>query len=158
MMRLTIIIMGLLAGLTSCHNNKDQKKEVTQNPKETTVISDQNKADAVEGYIMTESGLQYKILRDASGPKPGPTSKVKVNYEGKLLDGTIFDSSYERGEPSSFGLNEVIPGWTEGLQLMSVGSMYELIIPAELAYGKRELPGIPANSTLIFKVELLKIL
>ncbi|HBG70918.1 MAG: hypothetical protein A2W93_08665 [Bacteroidetes bacterium GWF2_43_63] len=109
-----------------------------------------------EGVMQTASGLQYKILRDATGPKPLATNTVKVNYEGRLIDGTIFDSSYERKEPIEFGLGQVIKGWTEGLQLMSVGSMYELTIPSDLGYGDRAMQSIPAGSTLVFKVELLE--
>lgn len=108
-----------------------------------------------EGVKQTESGLQYKVLREGSGEKPVATSTVKVHYEGRLIDGKIFDSSYERGEPIEFGLNQVIKGWTEGLQLMNVGSMYELVIPCDLGYGERAMQAIPAGSTLIFKVELL---
>lgn len=110
-----------------------------------------------EGVITTASGLQYKVMREGSGAKPTAANTVEVNYEGRLLDGTIFDSSYDRGESISFRLDQVIKGWTEGLQLMSVGSMYELYIPSELGYGDRSIPGIPAGSTLIFKVELLGI-
>jgi FKBP-type peptidyl-prolyl cis-trans isomerase FklB len=110
-----------------------------------------------EGVITTASGLQYKVMREGSGAKPTAANTVEVNYEGRLLDGSIFDSSYDRGESISFRLDQVIKGWTEGLQLMSVGSMYELYIPSELGYGDRSIPGIPAGSTLIFKVELLGI-
>ncbi|MBN2727908.1 MAG: FKBP-type peptidyl-prolyl cis-trans isomerase [Bacteroidales bacterium] len=110
-----------------------------------------------EGVITTASGLQYKVMREGSGAKPTAANTVEVNYEGRLLDGTIFDSSYDRGESISFRLDQVIKGWTEGLQLMNVGSMYELYIPSELGYGDRSIPGIPAGSTLIFKVELLGI-
>jgi len=110
-----------------------------------------------DGVMTTASGLQYKVLREGTGAKPGPMSTVEVNYEGRLIDGTIFDSSYKNGKSISFPLNGVIKGWTEGLQLMNVGSMYELYIPSELGYGDRSIPGIPAGSTLIFKVELLGI-
>lgn len=103
------------------------------------------------------SGLQYKIIKQGDGSKPGPEDEVTVHYEGRLLDGTIFDSSYERGEPISFSLNGVIKGWTEGLQLMNTGSTYELFIPSELAYGERGVGQIPGGAMLIFKVELISI-
>ena len=106
----------------------------------------------------TESGLMYKVIREGKGPKPTTADKVKVHYEGKLINDTIFDSSYQRGEPIVFGVTQVIPGWTEALQLMSVGSEYELYIPYDLAYGERGAgASIPPFSTLIFKVELLGI-
>lgn len=107
----------------------------------------------------TESGLQYKVLVEGKGPKPLATDKVKVHYVGTLYDGTIFDSSRQRGEPAVFPLNQVIKGWTEGLQLMSVGSKYKFWIPAELAYGDRQVGQVPksAGSMLIFEVELLEI-
>jgi len=108
-------------------------------------------------YTKTETGLEYKVIRMGDGEKPEATDEVEVHYEGKLEDGTIFDSSYARNEKISFGLNQVISGWTEGLQLMPVGSEFEFKIPANLAYGEQALPGIPAGSTLIFKVELFGI-
>ena len=111
------------------------------------------------GVTVTASGLQYKVIRDGEGNPPGPHSRVKCNYEGRLIDGQVFDSSYKRGTPAVFGLDQVIPGWTEGLQLMKVGSKYEFYIPADLAYGEVGVPGvIPGNSTLIFTVELLGVL
>jgi FKBP-type peptidyl-prolyl cis-trans isomerase len=111
---------------------------------------------AKEGVQVTGNGLQYKVLTEGKGAKPGPTDKVTVHYEGRLIDGTIFDSSYERGEPIEFGLNQVIPGWTQGLQLMNAGAKYQLYIPAQLGYGERgSPPNIGANETLVFDVELL---
>jgi FKBP-type peptidyl-prolyl cis-trans isomerase FkpA len=107
--------------------------------------------------ITTASGLQYEVITRGEGPMPADSSTVEVHYEGTLLDGTVFDSSYERGESISFPLNRVIAGWTEGVQLMSVGSTYRFYIPSELAYGPRAAGPIPANSVLIFKIELLGI-
>jgi FKBP-type peptidyl-prolyl cis-trans isomerase len=101
--------------------------------------------------------FQYKVIKEGKGPKPKPTDTVKVHYRGTLIDGTEFDSSYKRGEPVEFPLDQVIKGWTEGLQLMNVGSKYILYLPADLAYGEPGNRGIPPNSTLIFEVELLDI-
>ncbi len=111
-----------------------------------------------EGVTALPSGLQYEILKDAEGPKPTAFNTVTCHYHGTLIDGTVFDSSVQRGKPASFPLNMVIKGWTEGLQLMSVGSKYRFFIPANLAYGERQVSAqIGANSTLIFDVELLGI-
>ena len=105
---------------------------------------------------VTASGLQYKVIRAGEGPNPGATDMVTVHYRGKLIDGTTFDASYDRGEPVEFGLNQVIPGWTEGLQLMNAGSKYEFYIPSELAYGDQGAGEvIPAGAVLVFEVELL---
>jgi FKBP-type peptidyl-prolyl cis-trans isomerase FkpA len=110
-----------------------------------------------ENVLTTESGLQYEVVTLGDGPMPTETSSVSVFYEGTLIDGTVFDSSYDTGDTVSFPLNGVIPGWTEGLQLMPVGSTYMFYIPSNLAYGSRATGPIPANSTLIFKVELLEV-
>jgi FKBP-type peptidyl-prolyl cis-trans isomerase FkpA len=112
-----------------------------------------------KGVFTTPSGLQYMVLRQGSGQRPGPHDRVRVNYRGTLLDGTEFDSSYAKGAPVEFGLDQVIPGWTEGLGLMPVGSKYKLWIPANLAYGEQGTPGGPVgpNATLLFDVELLAI-
>jgi len=110
-----------------------------------------------EGVITTASGLQYEVITMGKGPKPSATDQVKVHYHGTLIDGTVFDSSVERGEPITFGLNQVIAGWTEGVQLMPVGSKFRFFIPQQLGYGAREAGSIPAYSTLIFEVELLGI-
>lgn len=109
-----------------------------------------------EGVKTTASGLQYKVIKDGSGPQPKDTDTVTVNYRGTLIDGTEFDSSYKRGQPATFPLNGVIKGWTEGLQLMKVGSKYQFFIPPNLAYGERQMgPDIGPDSTLLFEVELL---
>jgi FKBP-type peptidyl-prolyl cis-trans isomerase len=111
-----------------------------------------------EGIVTTDSGLQYKVLKQGDGPKPLATDKVTVHYRGALLDGTEFDSSYKRGQPASFQVGGVIRGWTEALQLMNVGSKYQLFIPSDLAYGQRGAgQRIGPNSMLIFDVELLSI-
>jgi FKBP-type peptidyl-prolyl cis-trans isomerase len=111
-----------------------------------------------EGVTTTASGLQYKVIKAGTGAKPKATDTVNVHYKGTFLDGKTFDSSYDRGQPISFPLNGVIAGWTEGVQLMPVGSTYEFYIPSNLAYGERGAGGaIPPNSTLIFVVELLGI-
>ena len=111
-----------------------------------------------EGVVSLPSGLQYNVIETGEGDKPGPSDVVKVHYEGRLIDGTVFDSSIERGVPAEFPVNRVIAGWTEALQLMTVGSQWELYIPADLAYGAQGAGGvIGPNATLIFKVELLDI-
>ena len=110
------------------------------------------------GVKTTASGLQYKVMTTGKGAKPSADGKVTVHYEGKLLDGKVFDSSFKRNQPATFGVKQVIPGWTEALQLMPEGSTYELYIPSDLAYGPNGAPrgGIGPNEVLIFKVELIK--
>lgn len=139
----------------------DKQKQMVEELQ--TMASDNKEAGAKflaenkskDGIKTTASGLQYKVVTEGSGGKPSKTDIVKVDYEGKLLDGTVFDSSYKRGKPVEFPLNQVIPGWTEGVQLMTKGSKYEFYIPSDLAYGENGAPGIQPNSTLIFTVELL---
>ena len=111
-----------------------------------------------QDVVTLPSGLQYLILKNGDGEKPGPTTMVTVHYEGSLVNGKIFDSSYKRGKPATFGVHQVIAGWTEALQLMPVGSKWKLFIPSSLGYGARGAGGsIPPHATLIFEVELLDI-
>jgi FKBP-type peptidyl-prolyl cis-trans isomerase len=135
--------------------------------KQNAVLFSENKAAGIafleenkkkEGVKVTQSGLQYQVLKEGKGAKPSATDKVKVHYEGTLIDGTIFDSSIKRGKPAEFSLNAVIAGWTEGLQLMNKGAKYRFYIPYELAYGAQDRAVIKPFSTLIFDVELLDIL
>ncbi|HPD78325.1 MAG TPA: FKBP-type peptidyl-prolyl cis-trans isomerase [Spirochaetota bacterium] len=130
-------------------------KTAEENKAKGEAFLSQNKAK--EGVHTTASGLQYRVLREGTGPKPKATDVVTVHYTGRLIDGTEFDSSYKRNEPAKFQLDSVIKGWTEGLQLMPTGSKYELVIPAELGYGPMGNQAIPGNSVLIFEVELLGI-
>ena len=131
-----------------------QKAMATKNQADGEKYLAENKKK--EGVKTTASGLQYKAIKEGTGPQPKGTDTVTVNYRGTLIDGTEFDSSYKRGEPATFPLNGVIKGWTEGLQLMKKGSKYQFVIPANLGYGDRAVgPDIPPNSTLVFEVELL---
>ena len=137
---------------------RDKAKEAgNTNLKAANEFLEKNKAENADVKV-TPTRLQYKVIREGEGESPGKTDKVKVHYAGQLIDGSEFDSSIKRGEPSSFGLNQVIKGWTEGLQLMKVGSKFEFYIHPKLGYGSRSKPNIPANSLLIFEVELLEIL
>lgn len=158
----------LLTGMASCTGNSSSSSDTAeqttldygQQIKDNKTIGrefmEQNaKNDSV---VQTQSGLQYMVLKEGTGAKPGPTDEVTVHYTGRLLDGTVFDSSVGRGEPATFPLDKVIPGWTEGLQLMSEGSKYRLFIPSELAYGSQGSGDkILPNATLIFDVELIKV-
>ena len=112
-----------------------------------------------EGVVTTKSGLQYEVLTEGNGKSPKATDTVRCHYEGQLLDGTVFDSSYKRNQPADFGLNQVIAGWTEGVQLMKEGAKYRFYIPYNLAYGEQGADGsIPPYATLVFDVELVKVL
>jgi FKBP-type peptidyl-prolyl cis-trans isomerase len=127
-----------------------------KNAKEGAEFLARNKTE--KGVVVTASGLQYIIMKEGAGPKPKPTDMVSVNYRGTLIDGKEFDSSYKHGQPATFGVTGVIPGWTEALQLMNVGTKAKLFIPSNLAYGQRSpSPDIGPNSTLIFEIELLEI-
>lgn len=133
-----------------------QNREAQENKEAGEKFLAENKTK--QGVMTTESGLQYRVITEGTGAKPTETDKVKVHYTGTLLDGTKFDSSLDRGEPAEFGVNQVIKGWTEGLQIMPVGSKYIFWIPSELAYGKRGAGrDIKPNSVLKFEVELLEI-
>ena len=135
-----------------------KEKEQAQNAiAEGKVYLEQNAKRG--GVTQTKSGLQYEVLTEGTGKSPKATDTVRCHYEGRLLDGTVFDSSYKRGEPADFGLNQVIPGWTEGVQLMKEGAKFRFHIPYLLAYGKRGAGAqIPPYSTLVFDVELIKVL
>ena len=157
----------LVMGMPSCSSNTSNSEntdeavvadvpEIKSNLEIGREFLEQNaKNDSVK---VTESGLQYMVLKEGTGAKPGPTDMVTVHYTGTLIDGTVFDSSVERGEPATFPLDGVIAGWTEGLQLMSEGAKYRLFIPSELAYGSNGSGNkIQPNSALIFDVELIKV-
>lgn len=133
-----------------------QAKAMEENMKKGQEFLEENKKR--EGVVTLPSGLQYEVLKEGNGKKPGATDQVKCHYEGTLIDGTVFDSSVKRGEPATFGVNQVIKGWVEALQLMSEGSKWRLFIPQELAYGSQQVGEVIAPcSTLVFDVELIEI-
>lgn len=137
--------------------SKKQKEEAQAHIAEGKAYLDANAKR--ESVTVTKSGLQYEVLQEGTGKSPKATDTVRCHYEGRLLDGTVFDSSYNRGEPADFGLNQVIPGWTEGVQLMKEGAKFRFTIPYLLAYGEQGAgASIPPFSTLIFDVELIKVL
>ena len=157
----TALLLALCAMLPACSQQYDEHgktpNEIAAENREDGKVflaANSERPDVIE----TGSGLQYQVLRAGDGPKPTARNTVKVHYLGTLIDGTKFDSSYDRGEPAVFPLNRVISGWTEGLQLMSVGSKYRLFLPSNLAYGSKGAGDlIGPNATLIFEVELLGI-
>ena len=149
---IAIVIAVMLAFKFFSGNSEESKK--TKEEGKTFLDENKNK----DGVQTTASGLQYKFMKQGSGgAMPSASDKVEVHYHGTLLNGTVFDSSVERGATITFGLNQVIKGWTEGLQLMAEGDKVILYIPSELAYGSRSAGKIPSNATIIFEVELIKI-
>lgn len=167
------LVLGGVALLGSCSGNKSEQSE-DSNSIELTEVEEGLYTDSVAAlfrnpdlksevatdstYAETSTGLKYLVITEGTGERPTATDRVTVHYTGKLLDGTIFDSSVQRGEPATFGLNQVIKGWTEGVQLMKEGSKYVFYIPTDLAYGAQGAPGaIPAYADLVFEVELIKI-
>lgn len=135
--------------------NLEQKLEAQAREEGEKFLAENGKK---EGVRTTASGLQYVVEKEGSGDQPGPEDEVTVHYTGKLLNGQVFDSSVSRGEPATFPLNRVIPGWTEGVQLMKVGAKYTFFIPSDLAYGPQGIPNvIPPHSTLVFDVQLINV-
>ena len=156
----SMIILTLAAGLLAGCGAKNDKTAMGTNVSVQSAAGDAFLAENAkkEGVKTTASGLQYKVIKSGTGESPKLTDTVKVHYHGTLIDGTVFDSSVQRGQPVSFPVGGVIPGWVEALQLMKVGDKWQLFIPAKLAYGDQSpSPAIPPNSVLIFEVELLGI-
>lgn len=147
------LAFALTSTLTACADGSKPADPAA--PAEKAAATDNKESSKV---TTTASGLKYEVVTEGSGAKPSATDNVTVHYKGTLTDGTVFDSSYDRGEPATFPLNRVIKGWTEGLQLMTPGSKYIFTIPPELGYGAAGAGGkIPPNATLVFEVELIKI-
>lgn len=148
------LALGLCAGCSSNENKPGTAADAQAGDGAAFLAANAKK----DGVITTASGLEYKVIKSGTGESPKPDDKVKVHYHGTLIDGTVFDSSVQRGEPIVFPVGAVIPGWVEALQLMKVGDKWQLFIPAKLAYGEQSpSPAIPANSVLLFEVELLGI-
>jgi FKBP-type peptidyl-prolyl cis-trans isomerase len=146
-------MMAFQVRMMGIQRQKDSADAITQKADGEKFLADNKGKDGVK---TTASGIQYKVITEGTGPRPKATSQVTVHYRGTLLDGKPFDSSYDRGQPATFALNQVIPGWTEGVQLMNVGSKYQFWIPSDLAYGPQgSPPTIPPNATLSFEVELI---
>jgi peptidylprolyl isomerase len=155
-MKIALIIIVLACIAYYFYNNANNQKAAALNLEKGSAFLAENSKK--EGVTTTASGLQYEVLQSGSGEThPTASSTVRVHYHGTLIDGTVFDSSVERGETISFPLNRVIPGWTEGVKLMKVGDKFRFYIPSNLGYGNRSAGKIPAGSTLIFDVELFEI-
>ncbi len=172
---LSLLVFGGAGMITGCSGKSGNKtvdsdsvaaeltEEVSEVPADSMAIvfgDDARKSETATDstYAVTASGLKYMVLKEGNGKCPGPEDEVTVHYVGKLTDGTVFDSSVDRGDPATFPLNRVIPGWTEGLQLMKEGGKTVFYIPSNLAYGKQGAPGaIPPDADLIFQVELIKV-
>lgn len=148
-------IMGAWNQKMLAKKQASEKVTLDTNKAKSQSFLDKNKTK--DGVKVTPSGLQYKVIKEGTGDSPLATDEVEVHYVGKLVNGTVFDSSRDRGQPVTFPVNGVIPGWTEGLQLMRPGSIFEFYIPSDLAYGDKGAGPIPAGSALIFEVELLKV-
>ncbi|MFV1873149.1 MAG: FKBP-type peptidyl-prolyl cis-trans isomerase [Oleiphilus sp.] len=156
MLKIIVTIIIIVLAVFIVQRMQAGKKNASENHQKGLEFLSKNMTQ--EGVVTTESGLQYKVLTKGTGEEnPTANDRVKVHYHGTLIDGTVFDSSVARGQAIEFGLNQVIKGWTEGLQLMVEGEKTRLFIPSELAYGNRPAGAIPAGSTLIFDVELIKI-
>ncbi|NCB19251.1 MAG: FKBP-type peptidyl-prolyl cis-trans isomerase [Bacteroidia bacterium] len=149
------IDMGLANEIITKYLTKRQEAVSVKSAEEAAKFFEENKQK--EGVVALESGLQYKILAEGNGITPAPEDTIEVHYKGTLIDGTQFDSSYDRNETATLALNNFIPGWVEGMQKVSEGGKIELYIPAELAYGNQQMGAIKPGSTLIFEVELIKI-
>ena len=155
--------VALILSAASCGNKSGSSAtDYEEAPVDTIELFNQltpeQGAERPKDLKRTATGIKYRIVKEGTGATPAASDKVQVNYEGRLLNGQIFDSSYQRGAPITFGLNQVIPGWTEGLQLMKEGGKYTFFIPSDLAYGPNGIPNvIPPHSTLIFDVELLNV-
>jgi len=168
---LVALVKGLqdaLAGKKCAYPEDELNNAVNEHRKQSLTKAAKKNKDDGEAFLMAnakkegvktlQSGLQYMVIKEGDGPSPGPTDRVKTHYHGTLIDGTVFDSSVDRGEPISFEVNGVIPGWTEALQLMKVGDKWRLFLPSKLAYGVQgAAPDIGPNCVLIFEVELLGI-
>lgn len=148
------LITELQARIQAIEEERQERMAAEQKAKSSAFLAENAKK---EGVVTTASGLQYKVLREGNGATPTSSDKVEVHYEGRLIDGTVFDSSYKRGSTTTFGVTQVIKGWTEALQLMKEGAKYQLYIPSDLAYGNRSTGKIKPGDALIFDVELVKI-